>query len=89
MAIRQPPVGKAQQAVLDALNLTASNFAEANQVFESIGIVVSSRREGRKSVPVVRVLSRTDGGFNAAGEGVEWKRFEDADFSSISQWIQK
>jgi len=50
---------------------------------------VSSRREGRKSVPVVRVLSRTDGGFNAAGEGVEWKRFEDADFSSISQWIQK
>jgi hypothetical protein len=88
MAIRQPPVGKAQQAVLKALKLTASNFAEAEQIFERLGLIVTSRREGRKSVPVVRVLSRTDGGLNAAGEGIEWDSgFESVDLTAIAQWI--
>lgn len=83
------PVGKAQQIVLDALGMTAADHSEASQKFEELGIVVSSRREGRTSVPVVIVKDRFGGGFNAGGDGEEWRNYKDVDLSNISQWIQK
>lgn len=83
----QSPVGKAQQEVLNALGLTANNHGHANNIFAEIGIVVSSRRDGRKSVPVV-TKSYTGGGFNAYGEGEEsFSNADGLDFSVISQWM--
>ena len=82
------PVGKAQQMVLDALGLKAGDFSEANQVFESLGITVTSKREGRSSVPVVIIKDRFGGGFNAEYEGVSYRKYQDCDFSAIEQWIE-
>ena len=82
------PVGKAQQMVLDALGLTARDFSEANDIFKKLGIVVGSKRQGRSTVPVVTVKDRFDGGFSAAGDGFEYRKYDDADFSAIEQWIE-
>jgi len=81
------PVGKAQQMVLDALKLTAGGHSDANRIFESLGLVIASKREGRKSVPSITVLDRDGGAFNAAGEGVTWQQYPDANFESIQQWV--
>ena len=84
------PVGKAQQMVLDALGLKASSFQEANAVFESIGIVVASKREGRSSVPQITVNGSVGGDFNAWGEGETWEiETVKVDLSNVSQWIAK
>lgn len=61
------PVGATQQKVLNALGMTATDFQEAEKVFESIGIEVSSKRVGRTTEPVVRVKSQFVGGWNAGG----------------------
>lgn len=86
--MRDYPVGKAQQMVLDALNLTASGSGDANRIFESLGLVVASKRKGRTSVPSITVLDRDGGAFNAEGEGVTWQQYPDADFSNIQQWVE-
>jgi hypothetical protein len=83
------PVGKAQEKVLEALGMTATGFADANRQFEKIGIVVSSRRDGRVSVPVVTVKDRFDGGFNAGGDGDCYRKYDDIDLSAVEQWIAK
>lgn len=85
---RNYPVGKAQQMVLDALNITARDFSEAKQIFENLGIVVASKREGRSSVPVITIKDRFDGGFNAAREGVEYRKYDDVDLSDVEQWVE-
>jgi len=82
------PVGKAQQMVLDALGLTAKDFSEASKIFEDLGISVGSKRQGRSSVPVVTVEDRFSGGFSAAGDGFEYRKHQDHDFSAIEQWIE-
>jgi len=82
------PIGKAQQMVLDALNITAIGFGDAKRIFEEMGLVVASKRDGRKSVPVITVLDRMDGGFNVSGEGVTWQKYPDADFTNIQEWIE-
>lgn len=82
------PVGKAQQQVLDALGLKAETFEKAEQIFQEIGIIVSSRRAGRNSVPVVTRMDDNGGGFNAFGEGETWKNdFAVTDFDKINQWM--
>ena len=86
---RSYPIGRAQQMVLDALKLTAKDFSEANRIFESIGIMVSSKRQGRSSVPVITVKDRFGGAFNAAGEGVEFRKYADVDLSAVEQWIEE
>jgi len=83
------PVGKAQQMVLQALGKKAQTFSEATAVFEQMGIVVSSKRQGRESVPVVIVKARMGGGWNAGGDGESWREYPDVDLSAIEQWIQK
>src|SRR4051812_23968529 len=87
---RQYPVGKAQQMVLDALNLTASGSGDADAKFAEIGIVVSSKREGRTSKPQITILSRESGNFNADGEGETWQQYRKltiAEFEAIKIWI--
>lgn len=85
--MRDYPVGKAQKMVLDALNLTASGFGDAQKKFSELGLIVTSKRQGRKSVPVIEILDREDGGFNASGEGVAWQQYPDVDFTNVQQWI--
>lgn len=86
--MRDYPVGKAQQMVLDALNITATGHGDADRIFRDLGLAVSSKRQGRKSVPVITVKDRFGGGFNASGEGVEFRQYPNADFSSISKWVE-
>jgi len=66
------PVGKAQQVILDALNVEVANFGHANAFFNAIGIIVLSKREGRRSIPVVIVEDNSGGGLNLDGEGEVW-----------------
>jgi hypothetical protein len=88
MAIRAYPTSKTQTTVLSALNLSAANFTEAERIFEELGLVVTSKRQGRATVPVIRVLDRQGGAFNAHGEGVVFDQYPAADFSAIEQWIE-
>lgn len=84
---RQYPVGSAQQEVLSALGLTANNSGHAAAIFTELGIVVGSRRDGRKSVPVV-TKTEIGGGFNFGGDGDGGYTPSDGlDLSAISQWI--
>ena len=85
--MRDYPVSKAQKVILNALSITASGHGDAERIFESFGLVVASKRQGRRSVPVVTVLDRNDGGFNVAGEGVTYEKYPTVDFENIKQWI--
>lgn len=85
--MRAYPLGKTQATVLDALNLTAENFNQAEQIFAELGLIVSSKRQGRQTIPVVEVLDRQSGAFNASGEGVIFDRYPNLDTQAIEQWI--
>lgn len=88
---RQYPVGKAQQMVLDALGLTATGSSDANAQFEKIGIVVTSKREGKSVIPQIVVKDRTDGGWDN-GEGYSftaYRKLTQSEFKAIEQWIVK
>lgn len=64
---RQKRVGKAQRQVLDILGIPAHSFQQAEARFAEIGIVVTSKRVGRGSVPVVKVAR--GGGFAQSEDG--------------------
>lgn len=85
MADKDYPVGVAQKQVLDALGLTATGFNDAQRRFDDLGISVASRREGRKSVPVVHVTG-WGGGF-IDGEGQEWTGPKREILDKLQQWI--
>ena len=87
MARRDYPVSKAQQMVLDALGMTASGYSDAQDKFEELGLVVSSKRQGRSSVPAITVKSRETGGWNPGGDGWSGRQYDDIDTSAIEQWI--
>lgn len=82
------PTSKTQDIVLKALGLTAADFGEAEQIFKRVGLVVTSRRQGRSTMPVIQVLDRKGGAFNAHGEGVEFDQYPAIDTSTIEQWIE-
>lgn len=82
------PVGAAQKMVLDALNMTATGFSDANRKFDEIGIVVTSKRQGHTSIPVVEVRDQFGGGWEE-GSGVEYKKYQALDTTPIDQWIEK
>ena len=85
--MRQYPVGKAQQMALDALELTAAGSADAEKIFERLGLVVASKRQGRKSVPsITRRDTETGGMHNGDGWSQEIE-FDAVDFSKIAQWM--
>ena len=85
--MRGYPVSKAQQTILDALGIAATDHGDAERIFESLGLVVASERQGRKSIPVVTILDRNDGGFNASGEGVTYEKYPTVNFENIKQWV--
>lgn len=66
------PVGAAQSIVLKALGETASTFQEAERVFETYRLRVTSKRVGRTSVPEVKERGNFEGAFNRYGEGETW-----------------
>jgi hypothetical protein len=87
---RTPP-GKAQQIVLDALGIEANNFAHANEIFTALGISVVPVRQGRRSVPSVRLLDTSGGAFNLEGEGEAWDNYAavDVDLSVLDEWLEE
>lgn len=86
--MRTYPVGKTQATVLAALNIAANDFSHAEQIFQDLGLIVTSKRQGRKTIPVVKVLDRQSGAFNAAGEGVIFDKYPDLDTTKIKKWVE-
>jgi hypothetical protein len=84
------PVGKAQQQVLDALGLMANTHAEAVELFRVYGFEVSSKRVGRASEPVIKMLDTICGGFSTDGDGYATEiTYKEIDLSLVAQWIEK
>ncbi len=86
MANRSYPTGKAQQIVADALGIKVNDFTDANEKFANLGLTVSAKREGRKSVPVVSFNDQY-GGWTPEGEG-ESAVNPKVDLTKISQWME-
>ena len=88
MTYRDYPVGKAQQIVLDALGITATGHSDATQKFDDLGIAVSSKRQGRKSVPVVS--EKGEGSQrNYGGDFDTWDSgASKATLSKLSEWME-
>lgn len=84
---RQYPVSGAQKQVLAALGITVklNGSSHADQIFEALGIVVSSRREGRNTIPVVKAIEATGRAANA-DEDIAANHII-ADLSAIAQWM--
>lgn len=55
------PTALYQRQVLSALGLEASGYYEAIQAFTALGIQVKSKREGRFTVPTIKVLEEIPG----------------------------
>jgi hypothetical protein len=89
MAHKSFPVGKAQQMVLDALGIEATDWNEAKAAFEEIGITVNSKRVGRGVEPEIIVDSGHRSGFDDNGEGWQADITFDRDLSPVEQWIKK
>ena len=85
--MRDYPVSNVQGQVLNALGLTATGFSDANRKLEQLGLVVSHRREGRTTVPVITVKDRMAGGFTAEGDGCSFTKYPEIDTTKIAQWI--
>ena len=76
-------------AALDIDDAALNGQSHADQIFAAIGISVSSKRQGRSSVPVVEKIG---GGSsrNAGGDYDVWQSpADDIDLSAIAQWMKK
>ena len=85
--MRQYPVGKAQQMILDALELTAAGATDAEKIFERLGLVVTSKRQGRKSVPSITRRETETGGMHNGDGWSQTIEFDAVDFDAIAQWM--
>jgi hypothetical protein len=84
------PTSKTQDMVLAALNLTATDFADAERQFAQYGLVVGSKRVGRSVEPEIRMRDTEFGAFNQYGEGETWEaEYKQIDLAPIAQWIVK
>jgi len=86
------PVGKAQQIVLDALGLKAAGMTSANELFESLGLIVRPVRQGRASVPEITIKNRYEGGWNEGGDGDSWRAYGDLtaeQMQALAPWIAR
>ena len=62
-------------------------MGDAEKIFEQLGLVVTSKRQGRKSVPsITRRETETGGMHNGDGWSQEIE-FDAVDFSKIAQWM--
>lgn len=82
------PTSSAQDQVLKALNLTAETYPQAEEVLQACGLKVTPVRQGRSSVPSIKLIDAITGGVTAYGEGdyvsVDFKAI---DLTPILQWI--
>lgn len=86
---QQYPVGSAQEKVLKAIGMTATDFSDAERIFKSIGIEVTSKRVGRSSEPVVAKLDAYGGGWNHDGDGESYKiSYKNIDLTPLAQWMK-
>ncbi len=84
------PVGKAQKMVLDALGVSIDTYDGAEAFFERIGIIVTPVRQGRKSIPSIKMRETVGGGFNAYGEGETYEiDYQHVDLTPLQQWMVK
>lgn len=79
--------GKAQEIILEALDIEAESFGHANAIFKALGFTVAAVRQGRKSVPCVHMGALAGGAMNRDGEGESWDLAPDVDLSAIDQWV--
>lgn len=88
--MKEFPVGVAQQKVLDALGEKASDWGQAERIFDEYGITVKAKRVGHVSVPVVTIKPRFGGGFNQDGEGETWDygAFPESVRTKLEQWLE-
>lgn len=83
------PTSATQEKVLNAIGMTATDFTEAERIFAEIGIIVTSKRIGRSSEPVITRKDAYDGGWNAGGDGAEYKiSYKDIDLTPLAQWMK-
>lgn len=81
--------GKAQQIILDALNVEAESFGHANAIFAALGFSVEARRVGLRSVPFVHLGILEGGAINREGEGEYWDLTPNINLSVIAEWVVK
>ena len=86
---KEYPVGKAQQTILDALGLTAGGFSSADIIFSNLNIVVSSKRVGRKSVPVVTVVKATAQQNIYGDYDIDEPKVDSDTLAKLSKWMDK
>lgn len=81
--------GKAQQVILDALEIEAESFGHANAIFEAIGIQVSPVRQGRRSVPEVSIHRESGSQRNLDGDFDTWdySNADGLDLSALAEWM--
>jgi len=83
------PTSVAQNKVLAALGLSASDYAEADRIFADHGLVVSSRRVGRSSEPVISRLATIGGGWSVGGDGESYTiTYKGIDLTPVAQWMK-
>lgn len=88
-------LSKTQQAVLNALGLTAEHWQEAEDIFQERGLSVVAKRQGRQYVPEISLLDtvETGGGFNwPGGDGESYEithNYLSIDLSTIEKWMVK
>lgn len=81
------PVTKVQSMVLGALGLEATHFDEAKELLAHLGLTVNVKREGRTTVPSIRVEDRVGGGWNGGGDADTWQQSPYMDLTPLMQWI--
>jgi len=87
---RKMRTGVAQDVILNALGIKAECFGHATEIFKALGIVVHAVRDGRSSVPVVKLIDETHSQQNEYGDydiGM-FKPSEGIDLSAIAEWIK-
>ena len=82
------PVGKAQRMVLEALGLSAYSFNEAKKILRNRGLIVTSKRQGRQSVPSIKLMDTEGGAMSSDGDGDSWDiEYKDYDKNAIAEWM--
>jgi hypothetical protein len=89
---RQTPVGTAQKQVLDALGITikVNGGSHANAIFDALGLVVTSRREGKTSIPVVAEKQYRAGSYAGSSIDENYDGSLDGakiDTAALRQWM--
>lgn len=84
-------VKKYQRVVLDALGLQAGTAWAAEEIFKGLGLVVHFRREGRATVPTIRVADPHRHAWNEGGDADVWTEQRGTltaeQWAKIAQWI--